>query len=185
LSPTPQAATALQLWDDFIADGSAPKSATTVGWDAQDAFREGKAAMVLSGAWLFGEKLPFDVGVFPVPTPDGTGKPVSPIGAELWTIPATDEVTQDNAAELLACVTNDENSLAMAEASHRTPSKTTIMPDYVAKFPTEQPLVDLIDNAYLRDPETAGAEAEALATAIQDTLANGTAPAAALAAVSE
>ncbi|RJS46590.1 ABC transporter substrate-binding protein [Nocardioides cavernaquae] len=182
---TPEAATALQLWNDLVADGSAPKSATTVGWEAQDAFREGKAAMVLAGAWLFGEDLPFEVGAFPVPTPDGTGNPISPIGAELWTIPATGEKTQKNAAKLLACVTSDENSLAMAEASHRTPSKTTISADYLAKFPAEQPLVDLIDDAYLRDPETAGAEAEALATAIQDSLANGTAPADALAAASK
>jgi multiple sugar transport system substrate-binding protein len=182
---TPQAATALQLWDDFVADGSAPKSATTIGWDAQDAFREGKAAMVLSGAWLFGEKLPFGVGAFPVPTPDGTGDPISPIGAELWTIPATGEKTQKNAGKLLACLTNDENSLTMASASHRTPSKTTITEAYLAKFPAEKPLVDLIAHAYLRNPETAGAEAEALATAIQDSLANGTAPADALAAASK
>lgn len=182
---TPEAATALQLWDDFVADGSAPKSATTVGWDAQDAFRAGKAAMVMSGAWLFGEDLPFKVGAFPVPTPDGTGSPVSPIGAELWTIPATGAKTQKNAATLLKCLTNDKNSLEMAEASHRTPSKTTITQAYLEKFPEEKPLVDLIDHAYLRDPETAGAEAEALATAIQDSLANGTAPADALAAASK
>jgi multiple sugar transport system substrate-binding protein len=182
---TPQVATALQLWDDFVADGSAPKSATTVGWDAQDAFREGKAAMVLAGSWLFGEKLPFEVGAFPVPAPDGTGDPISPIGAELWTIPATGEKTQKNAATLLKCLTNDKNSLEMAEASHRTPSKATITKAYLAKFPAEKPLIDLIDHAYLRDPETAGAEAEALATAIQDSLANGTAPADALAKASK
>lgn len=182
---TPQVATALQLWDDFVADGSAPKSATTVGWDAQDSFREGKAAMVLAGSWLFGEKLPFEVGVFPVPTPDGTGDPVSPIGAELWTIPATGEKTQKNAAKLLACLTDDKHSLAMATASHRTPSKTTISQAYLDTFPAEKPLIDLIDDAYLRNPENAGAEAEALATAIQDSLANGTAPADALAKASK
>ncbi|WP_156760746.1 ABC transporter substrate-binding protein [Microbacterium karelineae] len=182
---TPEAATALQLWVDLVADGSAPKSAITMGWDAQDAFREGKAAMVMAGSWMFAEDLPFEVGAFAVPTPDGTGDPVSPIGAELWTIPATGEETQQNAAALLKCLTNDENSLEMAQASHRTPSKTTITQAYLDQFPDEQTLIDLIDHAYLRDPETTGAESEVLATAIQDSLANGTAPADALAAASE
>ncbi len=182
---TPEVAEALQLWKDFVDDGSTTKSATTIGWDAQDAFRAGKAAMVMSGSWLFSEELDFELGTFPVPTPDGTGDSVSPIGAELWTIPTNDDAHAQAAATMLECLTNDENSLAMALASHRTPSKTTIADAYLEANPAEAGLIHLIATSYLRDPETTGAESERLATAIQDSLANGTDPAAALEAASK
>jgi len=182
---TPEVAEALQLWKDIVDDGSTTKSATTIGWDAQDAFRAGKAAMVMSGSWLFSEGLDFELGSFPVPTPDGTGASVSPIGAELWTIPTNDDAHAQAAATMLECLTNDENSLDMALESHRTPSKTTIAADYLEANPAEAGLIELIETSYLRDPEKTGAESERLATAIQDSLANGTDPAAALKAASQ
>ncbi|MDM4763562.1 extracellular solute-binding protein [Galbitalea sp. SE-J8] len=180
---SPAAVEALQLWKGLLDDGSTSASATTIGWDAQDAFRADKAAMVMSGSWLFSEGLGMNMGVFPVPTPDGTGTPVSPIGGELWTIPTTDDAHQAAAAKVLACITDDKNSLAMAMASHRTPSKTTIADAYLDANPDEAALIDLIDGAYLRDPEKTGDQNERIATAVQDALANGTDPATALAKV--
>ncbi|MDQ0573832.1 sugar ABC transporter substrate-binding protein [Agromyces albus] len=184
---TPEAAEALQLWKDLVSDGSTSSSAVTWDWDAQDYFREGKAAMVMSGSWLFNEAegLGIDLGVFPIPSPDGSGPSRSPIGAELWTIPVTDDAHQAAAAEVLSCITNDENALIMAEQSRRTPGDTSVGEDYAAEFPEEAPLVALIPDSYLRDPELNGKQTEQLTYAIQDAIANGTEPEEALEKASE
>lgn len=178
---TPEAAEALQLWKDFVADGSTSESAVTWGWDAQDFFREEKAAIVMSGAWLFGEGLPFDVGVFPVPTADGSGDPITPVGAEVWTIPVTDAARQEAAAELLACITDDVNALEMARASGRIPGDVSVGEEYSAEFPEQAPLIALLPDGFIQDPEKKGEQYEQLSLAIQDALANDADPAEALA----
>lgn len=181
---SPEAAEALQLWSDFIVDGSTSKSAVTWEWDAQDYFREGEAAMVLSGPWLVQEAAALDknIGAFAVPGPDSADQARSPIGAELWTIPVTGDATQQAAAELLACITDEENSVQMARESGRLPGLTSAAEVIAEESPSLAPFIRLAQTAYLRDPETTGKESERLTTAIQDALANGTAPAAALAA---
>ena len=178
---TPEAAEALQLWKDFVADGSTSKSAVTWGWDAQDYFRSEKAAMVMSGAWLFGEELPFDIGVFPVPTPDGTGEPRTPIGAEVWTIPVTDDAHQKAAATLLACISSDANALEMARASGRIPGDISVGEEYAAEFPDQAPLIALLAGGYVQDSEKKGKQYEQMSLAIQDVLAKNADPAQALA----
>jgi multiple sugar transport system substrate-binding protein len=179
----PEAAEALQLWKDLLADGSTSPSAVTWDWDAQDYFREGKAAMTMSGSWLFNEAdgLGIDLGVFPIPSPDGTTPPRSPIGAELWTIPVTDDAHQAAAADVLSCITSDENALIMAEESRRTPGDVSVGQEYAIAHPDEAPLTELIEGAYLRDPEVTGKQSEQIALAVQDALANGTDAADALA----
>jgi multiple sugar transport system substrate-binding protein len=177
---TPEAAEALQLWKDFVADGSTSESAVTWGWDAQDYFRSEKAAMVMSGAWLFGEGLPFDIGVFPVPTSGGSGEPQTPIGAEVWTIPVTDDAHQAAAAKMLACLTDDANALEMARASGRIPGDISVGEKYAAEFPEQAPLIALLPNGFIQDPEKKGKQYEQLSLAIQDALANDADPAAAL-----
>lgn len=177
---TPEAAEALQLWKDFMTDGSTSESAVTWGWDAQDYFRSEKAAMVMSGAWLFSEDLPFDVGVFPVPTPDGSGEPRTPLGAEIWTIPATDDAHQEAAAKVLTCITEDSNALKMAEASGRIPGDVSVGEEYSAEFPDQTPLISLLPTGFIQDPDLKGKQYEQMSLAIQDVLANGADPAAAL-----
>lgn len=181
---TPEAAEALQLWKDFVADGSTSASAVTWGWDAQDYFRSERAAMVMSGAWLFGEDLPFEVGVFPVPTVDGTGEPRTPIGAEVWTIPVTDDAHQKAAAELLACITSDENALEMARASGRIPGDISVGEEYSAEFPDQAPLIATLSNGHVQDSAQKGKQYEQMSQAIQDVLAKDADPAEALAKAS-
>jgi multiple sugar transport system substrate-binding protein len=177
---TPEAAEALQLWKDLVADGSTSESAVTWGWDAQDYFRAEKAAMVMSGAWLFGEDLPFDVGVFPVPTADGSGAPQTPIGAEVWTIPVTDDAHQAAAAKMLECLTEDTNALDMARASGRLPGDVSVGEEYAAEFPDQAPMIALLPNGFIQDPENKGKQYEQLSLAIQDALAHDADPAEAL-----
>lgn len=177
---TPEAAEALQLWKDFVADGSTSESAVTWGWDAQDYFRSEKAAMVMSGAWLFGEDLPFEVGVFPVPTADGSGEPQAPLGAEVWTIPVTDDAHQAAAGKMLACLTDDANALEMARASGRLPGDVSVGEEYAAEFPDQAPMIALIPNGFIQDPEKKGKQYDQLSLAIQDALAHDADPAEAL-----
>lgn len=177
---TPEAAQALQLWKDFVADGSTSESAVTWGWDAQDYFRGEKAAMVMSGAWLFGEDLPFEVGAFPVPTADGSGAPQTPIGAEVWTIPVTDDAHQEAAAKILACLTDDANALEMARASGRLPGDVSVGEEYAAEFPDQAPMIALLPNGFIQDPENKGKQYDQLSLAIQDALAHDADPAEAL-----
>lgn len=177
---TPEAVQALQLWKDFVADGSTSESAVTWGWDAQDYFRGEKAAMVMSGAWLFGEDLPFEVGAFPVPTADGSGAPQTPIGAEVWTIPVTDDAHQEAAAKILACLTDDANALEMARASGRLPGDVSVGEEYAAEFPDQAPMIALLPNGFIQDPENKGKQYDQLSLAIQDALAHDADPAEAL-----
>jgi hypothetical protein len=81
---------------------------------------------------------------------------------------------------MLACLTDDANALEMARASGRIPGDISVGEKYAAEFPEQAPLIALLPNGFIQDPEKKGKQYEQLSLAIQDALANDADPAAAL-----
>lgn len=77
---TPIAASALQLWQDLIQDGSAILSEPERGYEL-DRFLAGKVAMQLTGPWTLGQLQPTGVDFDVMPIPVGA-KPSTSIGGE-------------------------------------------------------------------------------------------------------
>ena len=137
-----EAAEALAFVDSLVADGSA--SASVVGWsqnDVNDQFIAGKAAMMINGPWNMpsltaAEGLNFDS--VPIPVPTAGDAVVAPLGGETFTIPQTgDKDRMAAAGELVACVIEGENQLAMATRRGAVPSDSAM----AEQAATENPLV--------------------------------------------
>lgn len=77
---TPNAAAAMQLWQDLIQDGSAVLSEPERGYEL-DRFLAGKVAMQLTGPWTLGQLQPTGVDFAVMPIPIGV-KPSTSIGGE-------------------------------------------------------------------------------------------------------
>lgn len=184
---TPEAASALQLWVDLLADGS--MSASVVNWgqgDVGEQFTSGKAAMVVNGPWQttkFQESgINWGLAQLPVPTAGDTA--VAPLGGELWTVPMTgDQTKQKKAMELLTVFLGDDSLLDLNTQRYTIPAKESVDEAYLAKLSDMEPLVTAVNNGRARTaklgekwPKTA----EALYNAMQSALTGQADPAAAL-----
>ncbi|MBD3883104.1 ABC transporter substrate-binding protein [Phormidium tenue FACHB-886] len=89
----PGAITALQLWQDLIADGSAVLSQPERGYEL-DSFLAGKVAMQLTGAWTLGQlqQTGVDFAVMPIPT--GARRATSIGGENLFIFKTTPQAEQ-------------------------------------------------------------------------------------------
>ncbi|WP_299039564.1 extracellular solute-binding protein [uncultured Pseudokineococcus sp.] len=187
---TPETAEALQLWVDLVQSGSASQS--VVNWsqaDVNDQFAAGNAAMQVNGHWQFpvlDDTEGLEYGVVQIPAPSAGETVVAPFGGETWTVPQTgDADRQAAAAELVECITSDENMTMLATQRGTVPTKPELVDDVVAETPAIEPFAQQLPDLRSRTGEL-GAEwptaATAIYTAVQDALVNGTAPAEALAA---
>jgi multiple sugar transport system substrate-binding protein len=174
---------ALQLQVDLVNSGSVSMSA--LNWaqaDVKDQFVAGKAAMMINGPWQIpGLMQTPDVkwGVVQVPVNKVGQTPVAPLGGEVWTVPETgNSAKQENAAKVVACISNDKNQLALAEARYTVPTKTSLAAEFVAKVPSMAAFTEQVANARSRTGQL-GAEwpkaATVMYTAIQLAL-TGQAP---------
>lgn len=175
---SPQAAQALQLWTDLVADGSVSRSALT--WnqaDVHDQFAAGKAAMMINGPWRISaleedEGLHWGMATLPVRQEGQTL--VTPLGGEMWTVPRTGSgARQEKAAEVLACLNRSENMLKVAGQYRTVPSRTSVAADYAERTPSMTALVDSVATARSRTARLGAGwpkTATAIHTAIQSAL---------------
>jgi multiple sugar transport system substrate-binding protein len=155
---TPQAAQALQLWVDLVNSGSMSKS--VLNWtqaDVHDQFVAGKAAMMINGPWRIAD-LNKDKnlrwGVAPIPVRQEGQTLVTPLGGELWTVPQTaSKARQEKAAQVLSCLNDSTNMLAVARQYFTVPSRTTLASRYAEQVPSMAAFVKSVESARARTGE--------------------------------
>jgi multiple sugar transport system substrate-binding protein len=106
-----QSVQALQYLTSMVQQGYISKAALKWGQgDVETQFAGGHAAMMENGPWnltpLKTANLNYNVdyGIVPMPTPQTGGKPVSPLGGEIWTIPQSDQAHEQAAWNFLSWV---------------------------------------------------------------------------------
>ncbi|WP_433888013.1 ABC transporter substrate-binding protein [Streptomyces sp. CA-111067] len=185
---SPQAEKALGLWKDLVGSGSASKSVVT--WtqaDVNDQFMAGNAAMMVNGPWQLptlngNKKLHF--GIVPIPVPDAAAKPVTPLGGETWTVGHSNAGREANALKVVKCLLGRDESAKWSKDAGYIPSNQQAAAQLAASEPQMAAFVQEIGTAKARTTELGTAYpkvSQALADAIQASLAGGTAPKSALA----
>lgn len=186
---SPENAEALQLWVDLVSSGSA--SASVVNWsqaDVKDQFAAGNAAMMVNGPWQFPtlEQVEgLDYEVVPLPVPNVGDELALPFGGETWTLPQTgDADRQEKAAEILACLSSDENVVIAATGRDTVPTDPELVDAVVAESERLAPFAELVPSLRARTGELGEewpAAATAIYTAVQAALVSGQSPEDALA----
>ena len=184
---SPQAVRALTLWKDLVGAGSASKSVVT--WtqaDVNDQFMAGNAAMMVNGPWqlpTLNAKKDLHFGIVPIPVPDASAKPVTPLGGEVWTVGHSNPAREAKAVAVLKCLLGPRESAKWSADAGYIPSDQAA----AAKLATDQPqlaaFVQEVGTAQARTAELGTAYpkvSQALADAIQAALAGGTSPSSAL-----
>ncbi|SFF31094.1 sugar ABC transporter substrate-binding protein [Streptomyces mirabilis] len=155
---TPQAAQALQLWVDLVKSGSMSKS--VLNWtqaDAHDQFVAGRTAMMINGPWripALDKDKNLHWGVAPIPVPRSGQTPVTPLGGEVWTVPqSASKARQEKAAQVLACLNDSSNMLALAKQHFTVPSRTAAASQYAEQVPSMAAFVKNVEAARARTSE--------------------------------
>lgn len=185
---SPQAVKALTLWKDLVDAKSASKSVVT--WtqaDVNDQFMAGNAAMMVNGPWQLptlnaDKKLNF--GVVPIPIPDASAKPVTPLGGEVWTVGHSNAKREAKAVAVVKCLLGQEESLKWSKDAGYIPSNQQAAAQLAQEQPQLSAFVAEVGTARARTAELGTAYpkvSQALAEAIQSALAGGAAPQSALA----
>ncbi|MFD7014137.1 extracellular solute-binding protein [Streptomyces sp. NPDC059928] len=181
---TPQAAQALQLWVDLVKRGSMSKS--VLNWtqaDVHDQFVAGKAAMMINGPWrinALNETKNLHWGVAPIPVRQMGQALVTPLGGETWTVPhSASKARQEKAAQVLACLNDSTNMLALAKQYSTVPSRTAVASRYVEQVPSMAAFVKSVESSRARTGELGvkwPKAATGIYTAIQAALTGGQTP---------
>lgn len=159
-----QGVKALQLWTDLVHDGSASKS--VVNWtqaDVNDQFVAGHLAMMINGSWqlaVLNKHKKLHYGVIPLPTPQAGGKPVTPLGGEVWAVAKSGGARQAKAIQVLKCMLSDKNTLSWSKLNAYVPSKQSA----AAKLAKQKPLM----STFVTETATAKARTQVLGTKYPD-----------------
>ncbi|TDT94142.1 carbohydrate ABC transporter substrate-binding protein (CUT1 family) [Streptomyces sp. 846.5] len=155
---TPQATQALQLWVDLVKSGSMSKS--VLNWtqaDVHDQFVAGKAAMMINGPWRISDLnrvKNLHWGVAPLPVRQQRQTLVTPLGGEVWTVPQTaSKARQEKAAQVLACLNDSTNMLAVAKQYFTVPSRSAVASRYAEQVPSMAAFVKGVESARARTGE--------------------------------
>jgi multiple sugar transport system substrate-binding protein len=155
---TPQAAQALQLWVDLVKSGSMSKS--VLNWtqaDVHDQFVAGRTAMMINGPWripALDKDKNLHWGVAPIPVPRTGQTPITPLGGEVWTVPQTaSKARQEKAAQVLACLNDSSNMLALAKQHFTVPSRSAVAAQYAEQVPSMAAFVKSVAAARSRTSE--------------------------------
>ncbi|MFJ5264666.1 extracellular solute-binding protein [Streptomyces sp. NPDC088387] len=183
---SPQSVSALQLLDDLVTDGSAPKD--VLSWtqaNVEEQFAGGTLAMMVNGPWQLPQLAKAgmkDFGVVPVPPPAG-GTSSGALGGEVWAAGNNGEKAR-KAADVIKCMVAKDKSLAWSKLTNYVPSDTAAATQLADDVPAMKTFVDTIGNAKGRTAEL-GADypkySQALWTAVQSALSGEQTPGEALA----
>lgn len=182
---SPQAVSALQLLDNLVKSGSAPKD--VLSWtqaNVEEQFANGSVAMMVNGPWQLPELAKAnmtDFGIVPIPVPDAGGTSSGALGGEVWA--AGNNGKTAKAAAVIKCMTSTENSLSWSKLVDYVPANQAAAAQLAASDPQMKTFVDEIGGAKGRTAEL-GANypkySQALWTAVQSVLAGQSTPQAAL-----
>ncbi len=183
---SPKAAAALQLWVDWVQKGAASRE--VVNWaqgDVANQFIGGRAAMMVMGPWMLGEvkKSGIDFGVTAIPVPEAGGKPVVPLGGEVWCVLKGDPKVEAAAFKFIQFLQDPARLRKMCDTFNYISSVRSVAHDQGEANADLRPFVMQMDTARAR-PEEGGAQYPAISlaarTAIQKALAGQATPEAAL-----
>jgi len=112
---SPEAVSALSLWNDWLKSGYAPNSVInntqTTSWQE---FATGQFAFAENGTWQLGnaKKAGFEYGIIPIPSKTGGTAP-APTGGEFVTAPVQKDTKRYTTTQkLIACLSSTDNALA-------------------------------------------------------------------------
>ena len=185
---SPQAVQALTLWKTLVTDGYASKS--VVNWaqsDVEAQFQAGNAAMMVNGPWqlpLLNAATGLHFGIVSIPVPAASDPAVSPLGGEVWAVGRSNAGREAKAVALVKCLLSPANSLAWSKDAGYIPSNEAAAAQLAKSDPQLAPFIAEVATAKARTAELGTAYPKvstALWNALQEALAGGTSPQAALA----
>ena len=110
---------ALTFYQSLVTDGSVPKD--VVSWtqaDVEEQFAAGHLAMMTNGPWqlpVLDKVSGLEFGIVPFPTPTSAGKPISPLGGEMWTIGRSTSTKEEKALAVVQCMVAAKQSLVWSK----------------------------------------------------------------------
>lgn len=182
-----QGVQALAFVQSLVNDGSVSKSVLT--WtqgDVENQFAAGHAAMMENGPWelpALKQVAGLNFGAVPFPTPTAGGKPVSPLGGEMWTVGATGGVKQQKATAVVQCLLSPKESLAWSEKAGYISTNIATAKSQAAKDPLLSAFVSEVSTARARTTQLGpkyNQVSQAIWTAIQSVLSGSASPQSAL-----
>jgi multiple sugar transport system substrate-binding protein len=180
---SPAVVDALTFVQGLVTDGSASKSVVT--WtqgDVADQFTAGHAAMMENGPWelpVLSKVAGLNFGAVPFPTPKAGGKPVSPLGGEMWAVGKTGGVKQAKATAVLQCLLSAKQSLAWSNKVGYMSTNVATAKSQAAKNPQLSAFVSEVSTARARTTELGpkyNQVSQAIWTAIQSVISGGKSP---------
>ncbi|MEZ0069492.1 multiple sugar transport system substrate-binding protein [Streptacidiphilus sp. MAP12-20] len=184
---SPQAVQALDLWKTMVDKGWASKS--VVNWtqaDVDQQFAAGNVAMMVNGPWQLpglDAKTSLHFGTVPIPVPNASAKPVTPLGGEVWAVGHSNSAREQKAVAVVKCLLSPERSTEWSKDAGYIPSNEAAAAQVGATDPQLAAFVTEIATAKARTAELGTAYPKvsaALYTAIQAALAGGSSAQAAL-----
>ncbi|TMR94654.1 extracellular solute-binding protein [Nonomuraea basaltis] len=185
---SPQAVEALDLWQSWVKDGTAPNSVISNSQNTTwEEFLTGEFAFAENGTWQINSaaKAGFPTGIVQIPGKDGGTAP-TPTGGEFITVPVQKD-TQRYAAtkKILECMTTPEGLVETGTTfAYYIPSTAEGQQQILAKEPSLKPWAEAVRSAKGRTSDNLGTDypkiSEALWTAVQKALSGTAAPADAL-----
>ncbi|WP_409467762.1 sugar ABC transporter substrate-binding protein [Streptomyces sp. HC307] len=189
---SPEGASALKLWTDWLKEGYAPNSVLnntqTTSWQE---FASGDYAFAENGTWQLAgvKKLGFDYGVLPIPGASG-GNAAAPTGGEFVTVPVQGDTGRyATSQKLVSCLTSSENLYDTdATLSYVAPT-SEVQDKQVAANAELKPWVDAVKAAKGRTSDDLGTKypkiSEQLWKAVQSALSGSKSPEDALTAAQD
>ena len=184
---SPQAVQALTLWKTLVTDGYASKS--VVNWtqaDVEAQFQAGNAAMMVNGPWqlpVLNGVTSLHFGVVPIPVPAASDPAVSPLGGEVWAVGHSNPGREAKAVAVVKCLLSPANSVEWSKDAGYIPSNETAAAQLAKSDPQLAPFITEVGTAKARTAELGTAYPKvstALYNALQEALAGGASPQAAL-----
>ena len=185
---SPQAVQALTLWKTLVTDGYASKS--VVNWsqaDVEAQFQAGNAAMMVNGPWqlpVLNGTTSLHFGVVPIPVPAASDQAVSPLGGEVWAVGHSNPGREAKAVAVVKCLLSPARAVEWSKDAGYIPSIETAAAQLAKSDPQLAPFIAEVGTAKARTAELGTAYPKvstALWNALQEALASGMSPQAALA----
>jgi multiple sugar transport system substrate-binding protein len=168
---------AIQLYKDLVEDGSMSAEMVNWGWDFQDPFNAGTAAMTVNGPWASAPSEGQAPREFALPPVEGDNTPSSAVIGFEWVIPQSEDTTaMAAAAQVIQCRLSVENQLEIAQQQAYIPANTEAAAQWAEETPTVAPFVELVPNAFSHGTEYGedwGAISTMLGNAIQYAVVGG------------
>src|SRR5271165_3558222 len=147
---------ALQLWVDWVKKGLASRDVInfTQG-DVADQFISGRAATMVMGPWMLAnvKKAGIDFGIVTVPVPKEGGKPVVPLGGEVWCVLKGNPKVEQAALKFIQFTQEPDRLRKMCDTFNFVSSIRSVAKQQGDANPELRPFVDQMDTARARSQD--------------------------------